>query len=184
MGCGRFDNYVRCAHGTQGFRPRGNPIIAELMDTYNLLFRSKKNTEREDLIEYGLLPIPEWLRVFYGDKNGPLSEKKAKNLSYFLQSKTQPMVGDMAFHLRCISPDKSTKLFNEYKIWGDRLRILKAHMDSQKPGGLRGLWEDNRDSLQWYTFWAVVIVGSFSLVLSFLGLIVGIVQAVGTFRAP
>jgi hypothetical protein len=35
---------------------------------------------------------------------------------------------------------------------------LVAYMDSQKPGGLRGLWYDKRDSGAWYTFWAVSLL--------------------------
>lgn len=47
--------------------------------------------------------------------------------------------------------------YEKYPIFGDRLRELVAYMDSQKPGGLRGLWYDKRDSGAWYTFWAVSI---------------------------
>jgi hypothetical protein len=46
-------------------------------------------------------------------------------------------------------------LYERYPVFEDRLRILVAYMDSQKPGGLRGLWYDKRDSGAWFTFWAV-----------------------------
>jgi hypothetical protein len=46
-------------------------------------------------------------------------------------------------------------LYERYPMFEDRLRILVAYMDSQKPGGLRGLWYDKRDSGAWFTFWAV-----------------------------
>jgi hypothetical protein len=35
-------------------------------------------------------------------------------------------------------------------------------MDSQKPQGLRQLWEDSRDSLNYYTFWGVITFSSVS----------------------
>ena len=46
-------------------------------------------------------------------------------------------------------------MYDKYPNFEDNLRILVAYMDSQKPGGLRGLWYDKRDSGAWYTFWAV-----------------------------
>jgi hypothetical protein len=55
-------------------------------------------------------------------------------------------------------------------------------MDCQDLSGIRGLWGDRRDSSQWFTFWAVVILGSLSMVVTSLGLIVSIVQTVGTFK--
>jgi hypothetical protein len=55
-------------------------------------------------------------------------------------------------------------------------------MDCQKPSGIRGVWADKRDTSQWFTFWAVVIFGSLSMIFSSLGLIVSIVQTVVTFN--
>jgi hypothetical protein len=59
-------------------------------------------------------------------------------------------------------------------VYGDRLLALKALL---RPTGIRGLWKDKRDSLQWYTFWAVVILGCFSAVMAFLQLGLSAVQA-------
>ncbi|PVH78709.1 hypothetical protein DL98DRAFT_516526 [Cadophora sp. DSE1049] len=163
-------------------QPHMGPIFDELSETYSLLFRSRKNRLHEDLTQYGLLPVPQWLRVFYGNERGTLSAEEAPNMSYFLRE-GKPRVSDIEYHLQHINSKlPPTQLFEKYKIWGDRLRQLKAYMDSQKPGGIRGLWVDKRDSLQWYTFWAVIIVGGASVILSILGLMVSIVQTVGTFK--
>ena len=164
------------------FYPHMSKIFEELSETYSLLFRSQQNKRQEDLIQYGLLPVPQWLRVFYGSENGTLSGAEAQNMSYFLRE-GKPRVSDIEYHLKHIDTKlPPTQLFEKYQIWGDRLRQLKAYMDSQKPGGIRGLWADKRDSLQWYTFWAVIIVGGASVLLSILGLMVSIVQTVGTFK--
>lgn len=158
-------------------------MVKELASTYSLLFRSHSDTYKKNVAEYGRLPSPQWLRVFYGDHGGPLSQSIAENLSYFTMSKRQSRVSDIEFHLagldRRLPP---TQLFDEYPIWGDRLRMLKAYMDSQKPKGIRGLWQDKRDGLQWYTFWLVVIVGSASVFLSALSLVASVLQTVGTYR--
>lgn len=111
-----------------------------------------------------------------------LPKRVCNNMSYFLQP-GMPRVSDIEYHLA----DTKSKLpptqpFKKYHIWRNRLRIIKAHIDNQKPKGIRGLWVDKRDSLQWYTFWAVVFVGSIGLVLSLLAMAVSIAQTVGTFK--
>jgi len=52
-----------------------------------------------------------------------------------------------------------------------------------KPKGLRGLWRDTRDSLQWYTFWAVAVIGAISLLLGFVQMVLGAVQAYASLKA-
>lgn len=163
--------------------PSQSHIFDELSDTYSLLFRSRKDGYQANMVEYGLLPVPQWLRVYYGGETGALPKRIAKDMSYFLQPK-QLRVSDMQYHLaRANSRLPPTQLFNKYTIWGNRLRQLKVHMDDQKPGGIRALWEDRRDSSQWFTFWAVVIIGGIGLLVSFLGLMMAVVQVVGTFQA-
>lgn len=48
--------------------------------------------------------------------------------------------------------------------------------------GFLALWKDKRDSLQWYTFWAVLVVGSLSIFLTFASLAVSTAQTVAAFR--
>ncbi|KAK4941379.1 hypothetical protein LTR10_018648 [Elasticomyces elasticus] len=180
MGCQQYNKNYDFCHQYDLFR---SPIFDELSDTYSLLFRSRRDAYKENIREYGLLPVPQWLRVCYGDEKGTLSERIARDMSWFLHPK-RPRVSDIEYHLQ--NADKRllpTQLFERYRIWGDRLRELKAYMDSQKPGGIRGLWADKRDSGQWYTFWAVLIIGGLGLLISFLGLVAGIVQAVASFKA-
>jgi hypothetical protein len=73
--------------------------------------------------------------------------------------------------------------YDSYPVFGDKLRVLVAYMDSQKPGGLRGLWYDKRDSGAWFTFWAVLWIGGISLLLAFCSLAVSVAQTVATFKA-
>ncbi|KAI9880107.1 MAG: hypothetical protein M1830_005352 [Pleopsidium flavum] len=72
--------------------------------------------------------------------------------------------------------------FDTYPVFQDRLRELKAFMDSRRPSGFLALWKDKRDTLQWYTFWAVLVVGSLSIFLAFASLAVSTAQAVAAFR--
>jgi len=56
-------------------------------------------------------------------------------------------------------------------------------MDSRKPRGLSQLWKDNRDSLNYYTFWGVIILGGLGVFLAICSLAVSVAQTVAAFRA-
>jgi hypothetical protein len=177
IACKRF-KYAHCHE----FDPSAGPITETLCEKYSLLFRSRRDTYDGNLAQYGLLPVPQWLRVFYGTEKGSLDVQSAKNMAYFLQP-NRPRVSDIEYHLENAKTKlPPTQLFEKYLCWEDRLRKLKAHLDSQKPTGIQGLWADKRDSSQWFTFWAVIIIGGVSLVIACLGLAVSIAQTVGTFK--
>jgi uncharacterized membrane protein len=93
-------------------------------------------------------------------------------------------VSDMEYHLQ-YGRAKISKIerYEDYTKFEDKIRIPMAYMDSQKPGGIRGIWRDRRDNYQWFTFWVVVVFGTFTVVMSFLGLGVAIAQAVAGFKA-
>ena len=87
------------------------------------------------------------------------------------------------FSLNGLDSVKPKWLYNsneDFPVFGDRLIELKSLL---KPKGLRGLWRDTRDSLQWYTFWAVVVVGGISLLLAFIQMVLGAVQAYASMKA-
>ena len=80
-------------------------------------------------------------------------------------------------------PLEDDQLFTSYNLFGDRLRQLQCLLDERKPHGLKQVWKDNRDSMAFYTFWAVIVFGAFGVILSIFGLAVSIVQTVGTFQS-
>lgn len=67
---------------------------------------------------------------------------------------------------------------DDFPMFGQRLAKLQQFNLRQQPSKLRDLWRDRRNPLQWYTFWAVLIVGSLSLLLTLLQLIVAIAQLI------
>ncbi|KAK0108664.1 stretch-activated cation channel mid1 [Cadophora gregata] len=73
--------------------------------------------------------------------------------------------------------------YSQFGVFQTRLRQLRHYMDSQKPRGIRQLWKDKRDTLNYYTFWAVIIFGSLSIFLAFFSLAVSIAQTVASFKA-
>jgi hypothetical protein len=69
---------------------------------------------------------------------------------------------------------------SDFPVFGDRLLVLKKLC---VPTGILGLWRDKRDSLQWYTFWAVVFLGCFGAIVAFLQLGLSAIQTWATVAA-
>lgn len=63
-----------------------------------------------------------------------------------------------------------------------RIAVLKAQLSATKARGWKELWRDRRDSANWYTFWAVLIIGGVGILLSFLQVVIGILQVVMAAR--
>jgi hypothetical protein len=79
--------------------------------------------------------------------------------------------------------NKDPVSYAQFPVFETRLRQLRHYMDSQKPRGLRQLWKDNRDSLNYYTFWGVIIFGLLSVFFALFSLAVSVAQTVASFRA-
>jgi hypothetical protein len=79
--------------------------------------------------------------------------------------------------------NKDPVSYAQFPVFETRLRQLQHYMGSQKPRGLRQLWKDNRDSLNYYTFWGVIVFGLLSVFLAFFSLAVSVAQTVASFRA-
>ena len=73
--------------------------------------------------------------------------------------------------------------YSSFGSYEKRLRVLRHYMDTSKPTGFRNLWHDRRDSLAYYTFWGVIILGGLSVVLGLLSLFVGVAQTIAAFKA-
>lgn len=64
----------------------------------------------------------------------------------------------------------------DFPILGRRLLRLQAFDERQQPARIRDLWLDRRSTLQWYAFWAVLIIGGLTILLTILQLVVACVQ--------
>lgn len=65
---------------------------------------------------------------------------------------------------------------DDFPRLGPRLIKLQQFSSRQRPSKLTDLWRDRRNPLQWYTFWAVVVVGGVANILTGLQLLVAIVE--------
>lgn len=73
---------------------------------------------------------------------------------------------------------------DDFPLLGQRLAKIQEFTLRQQPSKLTDLWRDRRNPLQWYTFWAVLVVGGFSILIGMLQLFVGIAQLVVALVPP
>lgn len=58
------------------------------------------------------------------------------------------------------------RLGTDFPLLGKRLWAIEEFNLRQSPSRVRDLWRDRRIPIQWYTFWAVLIIGGASLLLT------------------
>jgi hypothetical protein len=70
----------------------------------------------------------------------------------------------------------------DFPVLGSRLLALQAFNLRQQPSRMRDLWQDRRNPLQWYTFWAVLVIGGLTVIIAILQLLVALAQLGVAFR--
>ncbi|KAI1359610.1 hypothetical protein F5Y08DRAFT_332211 [Xylaria arbuscula] len=100
------------------------------------------------------------------------------------RKETAKMLPETSWPISCRDYDNNLQEADSYSsqddfpILGSRLIAIQEFNLRQQPSKLRDLWRDRRSPLQWYTFWAVLIVGGLSILLAILQLVAAIVQVV------
>lgn len=167
----------------------------EICATWSIIFTSNR-TEKTSRDLYAKLRAPKWMSLLAHSKLGTWdSEQEIREqpeqgpeLSRFMNKSTS---SDFCFEtrdhllLQWSNPGKTIRerlSYSQFPIYGDRLRQLRAYMDTQQPKGLRALWRDKRNSNSYYTFWFVVVFGSVSVFLGTCALAVSIAQTWATFQ--
>ena len=56
----------------------------------------------------------------------------------------------------------------DFPLLSDRLLRLQRFSKEQRPHDLKLLWSDRRDARQFYTFWAVLWIGSATILMALL----------------
>ena len=153
-----------------------NSVRQEMTASYAFLFATE-SFKRDPRTLYQSLPRPYWIAGKY-----PITS--AQDLDVDIG--THPQFEVTTHIVACKAVGGSGQLplaYSDFPGFESRLRELRAYMDSCRPTGIRGLWRDNRDSLNYYTFWGVIIFGLASVLLALLSLAVSTAQTVASFKA-
>ena len=167
-----------------------SPSPEEVIKTFRLLFQSTRNGKKV-MNMYRGLKAPQFLGA-----SNPKKKRPNVALRWLPRSKTVLQIRDMPqalvksdSSLHCGNgpfssdlPTSGSVYFLQFPTFADRLKLLKQHMDAQKPAGIRGLWYDTRNLHAWWTFWAVIFVGVVTIVLAFASFAVAVVQTVVAYR--
>lgn len=114
-------------------------------------------------------------RIFFQSIKG-VDEEQRRTIDPFLNR----ICGAERFDDTVLSPDRESYWLNrDFPILRMRLAVLQHQLSSVKPTGWRAIWTDKRDSVQWYTFWAVILFGGAGLIL---GTLQVIFQGIQTFN--
>ena len=148
---------------------RAFDLNMEISSSWGLLFTTSNQCTKRNITNYDQLSKPFWV----SDENAKM--QKSRHLKGWHSWDTPPDVGHLGHRI--------TKPYSQFPIFENRLRKLVFYMDAQKPQGLRQLWRDKRDTLNFYTFWGVIIFGGLSVFLALFSLAVSIAQTVASFRA-
>lgn len=168
----------------------------EICATWSIIFTSNR-TEKKFRNRYAKLRAPRWISLLAHSKLGTwdseqeIHERPEQGPKLSRLMDDQSTSSDFCFEtrdhllLQWFNPAKTVRerlSYSQFPIYGDRIRQLRAYMDTQQPKGLRALWRDKRNSNSYYTFWFVVIFGSLSVFLGTCALAVSIAQTWATFQ--
>lgn len=149
----------------------------EIFRTLSIIFTSKPN-EKESRQVYEKLAAPDWLRLlaaseldtWIDERDTMESSSSPPPLARFDLSRdnnSTKFCAETELHLGIRWPKtQNEESYSHFPFYSDRVRELRAYMDSRQPTGLRALWEDRRNSNMFYTFWLVIIFGSLSVFLA------------------
>jgi hypothetical protein len=70
----------------------------------------------------------------------------------------------------------SYDLARYFPMYRSKLMALDQYMSKRRPRTWKELWQDKRDSAQWFTFWAVLILGGLGVVLTLIQVVLQIVE--------
>ncbi|KAL8830808.1 MAG: hypothetical protein Q9170_005563 [Blastenia crenularia] len=170
----------------------------EIFRTFRLIFASN-TTHQESHKVYRNLAAPEWLRLLATEnldtwspgQEDEIPLPKLPKMSQFKlhpEKSINPFCVEPQWHLRDRWPQGSKRFHEElsytlFPVYENRLRKLRAYMDSQQPTGLRALWKDKRNSNIFYTFWLAIFFGSLTLLFGLFALATSLAQTWAQFQS-
>ena len=152
-----------------------------MTESYEFLFNSGPFGKKPGSI-YRAIPRPDWFNGDYSIVGAKVPEGSWETFNYPQYEVYEHIAA--CRYAREKGKQKELRLaYTNFPTFEPRIRELRAYMDSCRPTGFRQLWRDKRDSLNYYTFWGVIIFGFTSVLLALLSLAVSTAQTVASFKA-
>ncbi|TKA43693.1 hypothetical protein B0A54_05476 [Friedmanniomyces endolithicus] len=164
-------------------------ISLEILRTWSFLLHPRhKSRLRSARKAYETLETPVCLREHLEHLNPANKNLQLSELGDVIDANLHVHSYDMQQHLnpslrRYNATKRGSYAYGQFPTYQNRIYHLREYMDKKKPRGLIQLWKDNRDSLNYYTFWGVIILGIASVVLASLSLVAGVVQTWASVKA-
>jgi len=164
-------------------------ISLEILRTWSFLLHPRhKSRLRSARKAYETLETPVCLREHLEHLNPANKNLQLSELGDVIDANLHVHSYDMQQHLnpslrRYNATKRGSYAYGLFPTYQNRIYHLREYMDKKKPRGLIQLWKDNRDSLNYYTFWGVIIFGIAGVVLASLSLVAGVVQTWASVKA-
>ena len=130
-------------------------LLREILISYRLLFGQLKQGRK----------LFKRLRPF-----GELDKRSQDRLLFELCGQEKCHASVLRFQRDIYS------LADDFPMLRAKVAALDKFLSQRKPRTWKQLWHDKRDGGQWFTFWAVLIVGGVGLVLAFVQVVLQILQ--------
>ena len=181
--------------------PNLDEMLKELRLTYEFLFGAYDDVAdaKKTRKVYSRTKAPPWLiDLRPGESNGGYFFNRwftrEKILSDFVDVDNIDLNSDVGLHLcnaslnsfytsRINAQLTERDFCGHFPTFKQRIYLLERYMLQQRAKTLKDLWRDRRDKLSWYTFWAVIIIGGFGLILTIASLGISTAQTVAAFQA-
>lgn len=112
-----------------------------------------------------------------------LERKRLEDEDYIIDPLLDELCGCMGSSFGNFLPKQFYDTQFDFPILGTRLLFIQEYIVNQQPSGFKELWNDRRDGLRWFTFWAVVFFGTLGVVLSILQLAASVMQTYISWKA-
>ena len=132
--------------------------MKEILLSYRLLFAQDRKSRK----------------LFY--KSNPFNHDRPEYQDGFLSEICTQKTLDIA----SLSPDRDNyRLSRDFPVLRERLAILQQQLLTAKPRGWKAVWGDRRETVQWWTFWAVIFFGGAALILTIIQVVLQGIQLSG-----
>lgn len=85
--------------------------------------------------------------------------------------------------IKCGQLNKENRNIEKFRIWRDRISILKQAFDESEPKTVARLWHDDRKKVQWFTFWIAAVIFALTVFFGVIQSSTAIIQAWASIRS-